>query len=238
VSINARDSETKMTLLEWAAHAGDLQLAKLCYRRKANLNSTSQGILEIKLKNEIKKFDYKGKTPFNIATRQKKYDVMEFLHTYGVKINSSDAQGVTALHEATINDDIDGICRLIEWGADVNIRDHRNRTPLHYAALKGHTQVAMLLLEFGADLNAVDKDESTALALAEMESNFSLMDHLQALGGAGHQLHAAWRKGGAKATRQNNSLLGVVSQPKTTKYTNLYRLGAIDAPFVEPANDR
>ena len=90
-------------------------------------------------------------------------------------------------------------------------------------------------LEFGADLNSVDIDESTPVTLAEMESNFALMDHLQALGGAGHQLHAAWRKGGAsKGGRSSHAVLGVVSQPKTKKYVNLYRLNKIEAPFATP----
>ncbi len=48
---------------------------------------------------------------------------MEFLHTYGVKVNSADAKGRTALHVAAANDDVDGVCRLMEWGADVNIKD-------------------------------------------------------------------------------------------------------------------
>ena len=46
-------------------------------------------------------------------------DLMEFLHTYGVKVNSADAKGRTALHVAAANDDVDGVCRLMEWGADV-----------------------------------------------------------------------------------------------------------------------
>ena len=56
-------------------------------------------------------------------TRLSSQDLMEFLHTYGVKVNSADAKGRTALHVAAANDDVDGVCRLMEWGADVNIKD-------------------------------------------------------------------------------------------------------------------
>mgnify|MGYP001392399867 CR=1 FL=1 len=70
-----------------------------------------------------------------------------------------------------------------------------------------------------------------------MESNFALMDHLQALGGAGHQLHAAWRKGMQKSKSGVLATIGVVSQPKTKKYVNLYRLNKIDAPFASPKED-
>ena len=67
--IDARDVETEQTLLEYACHTGNMGLAKLCYRRGANLSAKTQ----------------KGETAFNIVTQNKRYDLMEFLHTYGVK---------------------------------------------------------------------------------------------------------------------------------------------------------
>ena len=97
------------------------------------------------------------KTPFTIVTKSRRYDLMEFLHLYGVKVNSGDAEGMTAMHYAAQNDDLDGICRLIEWGADVNSRDHRMRTPIHMSASGGKTKATMLLLEMGADMNARDR---------------------------------------------------------------------------------
>merc|ERR1719238_1965988 len=96
--IDARDVETEQTLLEYACHNGNLSLAKLCYRRGANLSQRTK----------------KGDTCFNIVTRNRRYDLMEFLHTYGVKINSRNSQGSTALHTAVADDNVDGICRLLE----------------------------------------------------------------------------------------------------------------------------
>ena len=68
-----------------------------------------------------------GETALNIVTRQRRYDLMEFLHLYGVKINSADASGSTALHVAAMNNDVDGICRLLEWGADAPRRSRGRR---------------------------------------------------------------------------------------------------------------
>ena len=130
--IGATDVETGHTLLEHACRmprkggpCGDLGLAKVCYRRGANLSAVTHTM----------------ETPFNIATGLAKHDMMEFLFTYGVKVNSCDPKGVTALHVATANNDIDSICRLVEWGADVNMRDQKKKTPLHYAAFHGHMEV-------------------------------------------------------------------------------------------------
>merc|ERR1719482_2288629 len=78
--IDARDVETEQTLLEYACQTANSGLAKLCYRRGANLAARTK----------------KGDTAFNIVTRNRRYDIMEFLHKYGVKVNCSDAQGQTA----------------------------------------------------------------------------------------------------------------------------------------------
>jgi len=171
--ISAVDVETGQTLLEYACRTNNLSLAKLCYRRGADLHA----------------FTLSGDTAFNIATKNKSYRLMECLRMYGVKVNSGDSEGRTALHIATSQSDVDGICRLIEWGADVNARDEKRRTPLHYASMAGHFETAMFLLELGADLNAMDDKAYTAVAHAESSDHFQLMDRLVLLGGRGHRMH-------------------------------------------------
>merc|ERR1719261_2317164 len=97
--IDAFDVETESTLLEYACQTGNVGLAKLCYRRGANLSARTK----------------KGDSYLNIVTKARRYDFMEFLHFYGVKINHQDAEGRTALHVAAAQDDVDAVCRLIEW---------------------------------------------------------------------------------------------------------------------------
>jgi ankyrin repeat protein len=170
--ISAVDVETNQTLLEYACRTNNISLAKLCYRRGAPLHC----------------YTPTGETPFNIATKNKCYKLMECLRMYGVKVNSADRDGQTALHIATTRSDLDSICRLIEWGADINSRDNHLRTPLHYAAISGDMGTTMFLLELGADLNAMDDKECTAVAHAEGNDHFKLMDRLVMLGGRGHRM--------------------------------------------------
>jgi len=155
---------------------------------------------------------------------------VEFLHTYGVKVDSCDAEGRAALHVATACDDVDAICRLIEWGADVNLRDKKERTPLHFAAIGGHTKVTMLLLELGADMNAKDYQEFTAVALAEANDHFALMDRLIQLGGKGHGLHE--RKAGAaqEKGRTTRALGDLNVSCGMLKNSSLQRLGKVKVP--------
>merc|ERR1719399_1224304 len=209
-SINARDVETGQTLLEYACHTGNIGLAKLCYRRGASL---SQRTLS-------------GDTPFNIATKNRRYDLMEFLHLYGVKVDSSDAEGRTALHIATANNDVDALCRLIEWGADVNLKDKKKRTPLHMASIGGHQKVTMLLLEIGADMNAKDEKEYTAVAHAEANDHFGLMDRLVLLGGKGHGL----QQKGLASSKSAKNLGELPVSERMYKSSSLGRIGKVKVP--------
>jgi len=210
--IDARDVETEQTLLEYACQTGNMGLAKLCYRRGANLSALTK----------------KGETAFNIVTKSKRYDLMEFLHLYGVKINSADATGKTGLHVAAANNDVDGVCRLMEWGADVNIKDKKKQTPIHLAAAAGNMNTTMLLLECGADMNAKDDREYTAVAHAEQNNWFALMDRLVQLGGKGHGLQqksqAAEKGGKTSATKTVGEL---VVSAGVLKSSSLGRIGKV-----------
>jgi len=207
--IDARDVETDQTLMEFAAANGNMGLAKLCYRRGANLKAKSK----------------KGHTYFNIVTKARRYDLMEFFHCYGVSINHQDATGTTALHIASANDDTDAICRLVEWGADVNLHDFRRRTPLHTASRKGNAKAAMLLLELGADMNHADEKQYTAVAHAEEKNHFALMDRLVLLGGKGNGLQQA-KQDGSKS-KSGKTLGQVTVTASMLKSSSLGRIGKI-----------
>jgi ankyrin repeat protein len=214
--VDAKDVETEVTLLEHACQTGNMGLAKLCYRRGANLAALTK----------------RGTSYFNIATQNKNYPMMDFLCTYGatsktpMKVNHQDAEGRTALHVAAGNDDVDAICRLIEWGADVNLYDYKRRTPLHTAARNGHWDATMLLLEVGADLNAKDEKEYTAVAHAEARNHFGLMDRLVELGGKGHGLSAS--KGLAKNSQAPKQLGELSVTACVLKSSSLGRLGKVN----------
>lgn len=207
--IDAVDAESGATLLEYACQTGNIGLAKLCYRRGANLSAKTK----------------KGDTAFNIVTRNKRYDMMEFLHTYGVKVNSADAEGTTALHVAAAGDDVDAVCRLLEWGADVNCRDLKKRTPIHMAAAGGKIKTTMLLLEVGADMNAKDDREYTAVAHAEKNNHFVLMDRLEKLGGRGHGMQA--KTSGLAGTKSQKNLGEVMVSAGMLKSSSLGRIGKV-----------
>jgi ankyrin repeat protein len=209
--IDARDVETEQTLLEFACQTGNMGLAKLCYRRGANLSALTK----------------KGETAFNIVTKSKRYDLMEFLHLYGVRINSADATGKTALHVAAASNDVDGVCRLMEWGADVNIKDKKKQTPIHMAAAAGNMNTTMLLLECGADMNAKDDREYTAVAHAGQNNWFELMDKLVRLGGKDHGLQQKSQAATKGATSATKAVGELVVSAGVLKSSSLGRIGKV-----------
>jgi len=207
--IDAHDVETEQTLLEYACQNGNVGLAKLCYRRGARLATLTK----------------KGDTVFNIVTKNRRYDIMEFLHKYGVSVNFSDAEGQTALHIAAMQNDVDGVCRLLEWGSDVNLRDNKKKTPLHVCAAGGHFDVTMLLLEVGAEMNAQDDKGYTPAAWAEARNHFALMDRLVMLGGKGHGLS---QKGATISFSKSGKALGDLNvSPQMVKSSSLGRIGKV-----------
>merc|ERR1719424_549844 len=206
--IDAHDVETEQTLLEYACQNGNVGLAKLCYRRGARLATLTK----------------KGDTVFNIVTKNRRYDMMEFLHKYGVTVNCADGEGQTALHIAAMNNDVDGCCRLIEWGCDVNIRDNKKKTSLHVSAAGGHFDVTMLLLEVGAEMNAQDEKGYTPAAWAEARNHFALMDRLVMLGGKGHGLS---QKGSGTVSSKGKGLGELTVSPQMVKSSSLGRIGKI-----------
>jgi len=219
---HARDQETGYTLLEFACHRGDMSLAKLCKRKGAKLSKPFKN----------------GDTAFHIATRNKRYDMMEFLHMYGVQVDLPDANGKTALHIAAANNDVDAVCRLLEWGADVNMRDAHQCTPIHTAAAGGYEQVTTLLLEVGADMNAKDDKNFTAVAHAEAHNHFDLMKRLKQLGG--HGLHQ--RGSDLVASKSMKSLGELTVKAGQLRSSSLGRIGKVPVsglpgPIPPPRDD-
>jgi len=200
-SIHATDVESGQTFLEHACNTGDMQLAKLCFRRGMSLNMLTAS----------------GDTPFNICIRRGDREMVAFLRGYGVKVNSQDRDGVAGMHVAAQKNDVDCICRLVEWAADVHVSDTFGRTPLHFAAKYGRDEASMLLLELAADMNAMDNKNITPVGYAEQHDQFKLMDRLVELGGF------VSRPGKEACTKAP----GVVAQPKwmLNKAPHMLRLG-------------
>merc|ERR1712224_981034 len=112
---------------------GNMSLAKLCFRRGTNMSALTKD----------------GNTAFNVATKRKDYQMMEFLHMYGVKVNSADAEGRTALHVAAMGGHMEVPMLLLELGAELNSKDDKNFTAVAHAEATDHFDLMDRFVQLG-----------------------------------------------------------------------------------------
>jgi len=84
LNVNAVDENTDETLLMYAAHHGILSLAKVMHKNLANLEAVNT----------------KGENAFLIACKHQKYELVDYLHLLGSKLESQDTNGKNWLHHA------------------------------------------------------------------------------------------------------------------------------------------
>lgn len=169
-------AEAGYTALHAAALRGDVDLVKALLAHGANPNARQMKGSEAPRWNTFA-FDKLmiGATPFLLATRSSRLDVMRALAAGGADVNLPLADGKTpvmaaALRIRTFNVSrheeraLPAIALAIELGSTVTAADHDGNTALHQAAARRLDKVIPLLVQHGAVLNARNSKGETPLA--------------------------------------------------------------------------
>ena len=135
--------------VHWAAAKDYLALLKVLAGKGADLNQIVSGDSS-KLLVDMRGG---GGTPLIFAAFHAHTDIVEFLISKKVDLNSTLSNGWTALHLASFKGYEKIVELLINKGADLNSRALDKKTPLSNAAIGNHTEVVRLLLARGADLS-------------------------------------------------------------------------------------
>lgn len=129
-----------MTALHWAAERGDVSMANLLIKARANLKAATRN---------------GGYTPLHVASKDGNAAVVRTLIRAGSDVNAMTATGATALHLAAASGSADAVTALLDKGADVNAKESEwGQTPLLFAAEYDRADVIRVLLKRGADANA------------------------------------------------------------------------------------
>lgn len=129
-----------MTALHWAAERGDVSMANLLIKARANLKAATRN---------------GGYTPLHVASKDGNAAVVRALIRAGSDVNVMTATGATALHLAAASGSADAVTALLDKGADVNAKESEwGQTPLLFAAEYDRADVIRVLLKRGADANA------------------------------------------------------------------------------------
>ena len=129
--------------------------------------------------------DSSGRDALLMAAWQGNTDIVKYLVSQGVNVNTFDKNGRTPLSIASEFGYIDIVAFLLDNHANINITNEAGRNPLMTASLRvlspttNHVAVIRLLLSKGANVNWKDKDGYTALALA---GDPNIIDILKAAG--------------------------------------------------------
>lgn len=115
-----------------------------------------------------------------MATAVMKADgqMVDYLVSKGVSVESPDMDGRTALMAASFWSKADSVRELLAMGAKINAKDNKGRTALMETAFVGDTKMIELLLVKGADIDATDNQGETALTLAGDRGEVGVVDLL------------------------------------------------------------
>jgi ankyrin repeat protein len=151
--------------------AGDKEIAQLLLAHGAKLETIG----------------HRGRTPLHQAAARNRNDIVEWLCSKSVKINTVDLDGQTPLliaisqtggTEDYNRNSLETIRILLRYGAEVNYRDKEKQTLLIIAVRTRREDLVNVFLEHGADINAKDKYGKTSLHWAVSLKNKEMVELL------------------------------------------------------------
>ncbi len=132
-----------MTALHWAAHNGDVALAKWLIQRGARVKATTR---------------LDAYTPLLIAATNGDAALIDLLLGSGADAKSATANGTTALMLAAAAGSTEAVEILLAAGAELNARESaREETALMFAAAQNRAPAIKVLLAHGADPSSATK---------------------------------------------------------------------------------
>jgi|GEM_PF-2037086 len=153
VPLNEIDLKSNMSILDMAAIAGNLDVAKY--------------LLDTCGMKPVPCFPGKYGPLYYSVSGNKNVELTKLLIERGANVNEAGFDGKTALHRAAMEAHADVAEVLLDHGANANLPDYDGNTPLIHAAYNRHPGVLKLLVQRGANVDAVDYSGNTALHYAK-----------------------------------------------------------------------
>jgi ankyrin repeat protein len=133
---------------------------------------------------DINAFAANRVTPVQIAAARGHAAVLEFLISFGAKINNRRKGETSALLFAIRKRNLEIVRILLSAKADVNYADGKGETPLIAAIISACSpELINLLLDHNAQVDAVTADHRNALAIAIEKGNTTAFDLLSEVAG-------------------------------------------------------
>ncbi len=163
--MNHRDTYGE-TAFTWAAITGKIELVKACWQK-----------LSAERRQEF------GPQALNRAAGQGRIEIVNYLLSQGMHVNSRLWNGQTPLLAATAGGMMETVTVLLAKGGGPELADDFGRTALHSAAVIGRTDIMDTLLARRVPVNIQDNDAHTPLFLARAYQRKQAASFLEARGG-------------------------------------------------------
>eukprot|EP00210_Caulerpa_lentillifera_P005472 g5232.t1 len=151
VGMDVIQKKEPKAILEIAAATGQLEMVKLLV--ESGVDATERS-------------GEKGLSALHEAALAGSAEIVRFLLSTGIKIDTKSFSGETSLHLAAKSGQLEVAQCLVERGANVNETRGTGHSAIHFAAARGDIPLARLLLNKGADLEAAAEDVGTPLYLS------------------------------------------------------------------------
>jgi ankyrin repeat protein len=166
---DARNSDLRMTPLDWAAFDGKVEMVRMLLDHGANPNAGRGS---------------SRSAPIQQCANNGNVEILEMLLKTGADVNAIHA-GSHALGTAATFGHLQFVKKLLEAGANPNLPDESRTIPLMCGVAGRNIGVVRLLVEAGAKLNAVRFRGNAETALDFAEANKAtkpIADYLRGLG--------------------------------------------------------
>jgi ankyrin repeat protein len=126
--------------------------------------------------------DQHGNTPLHLASQRDDQEIVAYLVSTGMAIQSRNDQGQTPLHLAAGNNQVRSCQLLTTGGAVINTRDNYGNTPLHAAVSSGAGKTAKYLLLLGARFDLRNLSGNTPMHQAVLHRDIEAIKMLRDFG--------------------------------------------------------
>lgn len=129
---------------------------------------------------ELNRPNSRFETPFSVAVRMGKFEIMKYLVEAGAKCNLPDSSGNTPFLTACYSGRLDMVSYLIERDPTIDFESKNGigEKCLSICAIYGHLELLKFLIEKGTDLNQQNSRRETPLKIATKMKRTNVVNYL------------------------------------------------------------
>jgi len=145
------------SIVEFAVSGGNLKILKHLKKRRFRIKSSSM----------------------LVAAEKGHIEMMTYLESLGIKMNSRNKEGWTTLMSAAKSGKEDAVMLILGYGANVNAKTNSKWTALMSAVMSKNIEIVKILVEAGAKINQKNNNGKNSIEIAIEEDSKDIANYLK-----------------------------------------------------------